>query len=108
MWLVIALSAKGLALGISLSDAAIAVSLIGLLSLREYMSKHQMLQEVKEETNTKLKEMTEAIATQNKVIKLQAEEFDKLRGTMSGIKLQFGQKETFSQPVNPLTRKFGQ
>ncbi len=103
--LVLALGIKCLAVGISPADAAISVSLIALLALREYMEKHKKLQEVEASTEKKLADMTAAIEMQNKVIKAQAEEFDKLRGTIQGFKLQQGMKE---QPANPFLKKMGQ
>lgn len=106
LWLVIALSLKGIILGVSGADAAIAVSLIGLLVLKEYLAKHKILKELENETKEKLKAMSEAINLQNEVIKAQAIEFDKLRGSITGLKLQNGVKETFSQ-LNPLKKQAG-
>lgn len=102
MGLVLALGLKCVVLGISGADAAVAVSLIGLLTLREYMEKHSKLKEVEEHANTKIKEMTAAISKQNEVIKLQADEFVKLRDQMAGIKMSFGSKDQSIQ--NPMSR----
>lgn len=96
--LVCSLSVKAVILGIGLSDASIAVALVGLLSIREYLDGNRKHSELANETTKKLQEMSEAIAKQNQVIKLQAEEYDKLRNSMSGIKLQYGVKDQFSQP----------
>lgn len=108
MVLVVALSAKALILGVSAADAAIAVTLIGLLSVQEYLSRNiaykdfvsstnEKVKTLEELANTKLEEMSKAITQQNQVIKVQAEEYDKLRNSMSGIKLQFGVKDQFNQ-----------
>ncbi len=91
--LVLAMGLKCVALGVSGADAAIAVSLIGLLTLREYMEKHSKLKEVEERTDKKVSEMTTAIELQNKVIKAQAEEFSKLRDQMVSVKMAAGTKE---------------
>lgn len=100
--LVLALGVKSMISGISVADSAVAVALIGLLTLREYMEKNSKIEEVEERTNKKLAEMSNTILEQNKIIKAQTEEFVKLRDQMSGIKMTFGSKE---QPVaNPLSR----
>lgn len=107
--LVFALSTKGVVLGVTLADASIVVSLVGLLSLREYLNQNRKYKEFEEKTEKqvkdnidhtekKLAEIAETILKQNQIIKLQAEEYDKLRNSMSGIKLQYGVKEQFSQP----------
>lgn len=101
--IVVALSIKAVALSISFSDAAVAVSLVGLLALREHLNKHKQMQELAKETAEKLTEMKNAVNAQNSVIAAQAAEFDKLRSTMTGIKIAFGQKDS----VIPNTRKIG-
>lgn len=92
--LVTLLSLRSIALGITISDALVCISLVGLMSLRELLEKHKKMREVEEATKAKLDEMKNAINAQNVFIKAQAEEFDKLRNSMTGIKLQFGQTTT--------------
>lgn len=95
--LVIALGLKGVISGINIADASVAVALTGLLSLREYLERNREYTEMKETVDAKVKAIEATVELQNKVIKEQAIEFDKLRNSMSGIKLQFGAKEAFSQ-----------
>jgi Co/Zn/Cd efflux system component len=91
--IVVALGIKAAAFGINISDACLGVSLVGLLALREHLAKHQEVRVIAESTSKKLEEMKNAINAQNKVIEAQALEYDKLRNSMTGIKLQFGQKD---------------
>jgi hypothetical protein len=105
MALIIALSVKAAVLGVNLSDSLVAVSLVGLLALREHLSKHKEMRELSDSTAKKMEEMKAAINKQNDVIAAQAAEFDKLRASMTGIKMQFGQKDT-AIAANPLS-KFG-
>lgn len=106
--MVVALSVKAVISSVSPADAAIAVTLVGLLAAREHLNRNIEYKEFKESTeaqvkaldeiaNKKLEEMSKAITKQNEVIKVQAEEYAKLRDSMSGIKLQFGAKEAFTQ-----------
>lgn len=88
--MVIALSLKGLAFGISFADASVAVSLVGLLALRDHLDKHKRMQEVEKSTQEQLDKMCKTIQTQNEVIAAQALEFDKIRNAVSGLKLQYG------------------
>lgn len=91
---VIALSTKALVTSISISDALIAVSLVGLLCLREHLEKHRKMQDIDVLVSSKLEEMKKTITAQNTVIQAQAEEFDKLRNSITGIKMMYGQKDS--------------
>lgn len=103
VWLIIALGLKASILGINISDALVGVSLVGLLCLREWMDKHKTINEVESHVARKMEEMKNAINAQNAVITEQAKEFDKLRNSMTGIKLQYGQKES----TGGIPRKLG-
>ena len=100
--IVVALSVRSLINGAGMAEALIAMSLVGLLCLREVLDRHKKMREIEATTLSKLEEMKNAINAQNKVIEAQAMEYDKLRNSMSGIKLQFGQKDT-----NVAGRKLG-
>jgi uncharacterized coiled-coil protein SlyX len=102
MGLVLALGLKAIVLGLSGADSAVAISLIGLLTLREYMEKNSKLEEVKEHTEKKLKEMSETISKQNEVIAAQTQEFVKLRDQMTAVKMTFGNRE--QSVANPFSK----
>lgn len=100
MGLLCAFVLKVVLFGTSLSEMGVIFALASLCGIKEYMEKNRRIQTVeavlkehKEFLDKKTEEQSNVISKQNEVIKNMADELDRVRSNITGLKMTAGFKK---------------